>query len=251
MDLRVEQLAARAEISVDTIRFYQARGLLPPPRRVGRVAWYATPHIDRLERIRSLQSRGLSLATIKRLLNGELDAADEALLTVLSEERADQRLSAAELADRSGIPLALLQAVAREGLLVPRRDANGEHYTEADVAIARDGLALLEEGLPLAELLALARVHHDAMRAVAERAVGLFDTYIRSPLRDRGVDDATAAARLVDSFQRLLPATTNIVSHHFERVLLAAALDHIEHVGADAEVEAVRVEAAKLVARRP
>ena len=37
MDYRVEALAAAAGISVDTLRFYQARGLLPSPRRVGRV----------------------------------------------------------------------------------------------------------------------------------------------------------------------------------------------------------------------
>ncbi|MGH9074678.1 MAG: MerR family transcriptional regulator, partial [Acidimicrobiales bacterium] len=65
-DLRVDQLAARAEVSVDTIRFYQARGLLPPPRRQGRVAWYDVTHLERLDRIRRLQEQGLSLATIHR-----------------------------------------------------------------------------------------------------------------------------------------------------------------------------------------
>ncbi|MGZ8765432.1 MAG: MerR family DNA-binding transcriptional regulator, partial [Acidimicrobiia bacterium] len=37
---RVGELADRCDISVDTIRFYQKRGLLPPPDRVGRVGWY-------------------------------------------------------------------------------------------------------------------------------------------------------------------------------------------------------------------
>jgi DNA-binding transcriptional MerR regulator len=82
--MRVEDLSARAGVSVDTIRYYQSKGLLAPPRRQGRVAWYDTDHLQRIARIRSLQSRGFTLATIVRLVNGELDAADEALLGELA-----------------------------------------------------------------------------------------------------------------------------------------------------------------------
>ncbi len=49
--LRVEELARRADVSVDTIRFYQKRRLLPPPRRDGRIAWYGVGHVERLARI--------------------------------------------------------------------------------------------------------------------------------------------------------------------------------------------------------
>ncbi|HEX3566095.1 MAG TPA: MerR family transcriptional regulator [Acidimicrobiales bacterium] len=82
--MRVEDLSARAGVSVDTIRYYQSKGLLPAPRRQGRVAWYDDDHVDRIARVRSLQSRGFTLATIVRLVNGELDAADEALLGELA-----------------------------------------------------------------------------------------------------------------------------------------------------------------------
>ena len=82
--MRVEELSARAGVSVDTIRYYQSKGLLPAPRRQGRVAWYDTDHLDRIARVRSLQSKGFTLATIVRLVNGELDAADEALLGELA-----------------------------------------------------------------------------------------------------------------------------------------------------------------------
>ncbi len=84
MEMRVEQLSARADVTVDTIRYYQSKGLLDPPRREGRVAWYGDAHLERLARIRSLQQRGFTLATIVRLVSGELDAADEALLGELS-----------------------------------------------------------------------------------------------------------------------------------------------------------------------
>ena len=67
MDYRVEQLASACDISVDTVRFYQARGLLPPPRREGRVAIYGADHAERIRRIRTLQAQGLSLAVISRV----------------------------------------------------------------------------------------------------------------------------------------------------------------------------------------
>jgi DNA-binding transcriptional MerR regulator len=236
VDYRVDQLAAAADVSVDTVRFYQSKGLLPPPRREGRVAWYSDEHLDRLDRIRRLQARGLTLAVIRRLLAGELDRADEALVTALAEAPAEETFAVEELAERSGIPLALLQAVEREQLLVPRRDG----YTADDVEVAKAGLRLLEHGLPLPEILDLARQHHAAMRAVAERAVELFDLHVRHPLRESGLPDEEAAARLVDAFQQLLPATAALVGHHFTRTLLAVAQEHIERVGAPAELAAVR-----------
>ena len=233
MDYRVEQLSARAGVSVDTVRFYQSRGLLPSPRRAGRIALYDDDHVARIERIKDLQAKGFTLAAIRRLVSGELDAADEALVEAIATPADEDGLTLEQLAARSGIPLPLLQAVEREGMLVP--SAFG--YTAADVDVARCGLTLLEHGLPLPEVLALARRHHEAMRSVAEEAVSLFDTHVRQPLRDGDTSDS--AARLVDAFRALLPATTRLVAHHFERVLLAVAQEHIDSVGDDAERDAV------------
>jgi DNA-binding transcriptional MerR regulator len=249
VDYRVEALAAKADVSVDTVRFYQSRGLLPPPRREGRVAWYGDDHLERLARIRRLQGRGLNLATIARLLAGELDAADEALVTAVAVapegDGEEVTFTIEELAERSGIPLGLLQAVVKEGLLIPRRTGGEDRFTTADVDAGAAGLRLLEAGLPLPEVLDLARQHHAAMRKVAERAVDLFDAHVRHPLRDSGLPDDEAAARLVEAFTTLLPATTELVTHHFRRTLLNVAQEHIERVGGDAERAAVEREAAR------
>ena len=56
MEYRVEALAAAAGVSVDTIRFYQGRGILPPPRRAGRVVLYDDGHLERLREVKDLQS---------------------------------------------------------------------------------------------------------------------------------------------------------------------------------------------------
>jgi DNA-binding transcriptional MerR regulator len=251
MDMRVEELAGRSGASVDTIRYYQAKGLLPPPRRQGRVALYDEAHLTRIERIRSLQGRGFTLATIARILAGELDAADEALVGALTKEslaEEDRLLSVEDLAARTGIPGPLLQAIATEGLLVPNRVGEEEGYTVDDVAVARAGLTLLEEGIPLSELLSLARAHHDATVVIAQQAVELFDAYVRKPLRaapEVEGEEQEAARRLVEAFQSLLPATATLVAHHFTRVLLQTALAHIEHVGSPTELSAVRAESGR------
>ena len=134
--LRVDELAERADVSVDTIRFYQKRHLLAAPPRVGRVAWYGPEHLERLARIRELQNQGLTLALIGRVLSGDLDATDAPLAAAVADAEAPEEfLSLAELAVRSGVPPALLEAVAREGLLVPRAHDGGERYTASDVTV--------------------------------------------------------------------------------------------------------------------
>ena len=252
MEMRVEELAGRTGVTVDTVRYYQAKGLLPPPRRQGRVALYDDTHLARIERIRSLQARGFTLATIARIVAGELDAADEALVGALTRESlADEErlLSLEDLAARTGIPEPLLRAIANEGLLVPNRVGEDEGFTADDVAVARAGLTLLEQGIPLSDLLDLARAHHEATLSIAQRAVAMFDTHVREPLRAAhhpdGGGDEVAARRLVEAFHALLPATATLVAHHFTRVLLQVALEHIEHVGTPTELTAVRAEGAR------
>ena len=241
-ELRVEELARRTDTSVDTIRFYQKRRLLDPPRREGRVAWYGPEHLARLERIRELQARGFSLAVIRRLLDGELDAIDEPLAAAVADAAAEELLTLDELAARAGVPAALLDTVVREGLLVPRTRDGDPRFAASDATIVSAGLTLLEVGLPLPSLLTLARRHDDATREIAEEAVQLFDTHVREPLRASGETEAAQAEQLVDAFRTLLPAVTTLVAHHFRSVLLEVAQEHLEAVGEPAELDAARAE---------
>jgi DNA-binding transcriptional MerR regulator len=218
---------------VDTLRFYQGKGLLPRPDRKGRFAWYGDEHVERLERIRDLKARGFTLAMIARLLAGELDPGEEALAGALAgplpgdDLAHPDTLSLADLAERTGMSLTVLEAAEREGLLVPRGDGD-RPYTLADVEAVRAGLALLEAGVPLSELLALARRQDEAMREVAEHAVDLFARFVRDPIRGSAVSDEEASQRMVDALHAMLPAAGAVVAHHFRRRLLSAARARIE-----------------------
>jgi DNA-binding transcriptional MerR regulator len=228
---RVEQLAAACDVSVDTVRYYQTRGLVPPPAREGRVAWYDDRHAERIREVRELRRRGLTLAAIERVLGDGLDPADADLAVAIAaargEARQDELLTLDGFASRSGVPASLIQAVEREGIELGRTVDGEVRYTAADIDMGRGALRLLEYGLPLGELLSLARDTNDAMVALAGRAVELFDEHVRKPIRDTaGAEDA--AAQLVEAFDALLPAVTNLVANHFRRVLLAEAEERLE-----------------------
>jgi DNA-binding transcriptional MerR regulator len=227
----VEQLAAACDVSVDTVRYYQTRGLVPPPAREGRVAWYDDRHAERIRAVREFRRRGLTLAAIERVLGDGLDPADADLAVAIAaargEARQDELLTLDGFASSSGVPASLIQAVEREGIELGRTVDGEVRYTAADIDMVRGALRLLEYGLPLGELLSLARDTNQAMVALAARAGELFDEHVRKPIRDTaGAEDA--AAQLVEAFDALLPAVTNLVANHFRRVLLAEAEERLE-----------------------
>ncbi len=227
MRYRVEQLAVACDVSVDTVRYYQSRGLLPPPEREGRVAWYGPKHAERIREVRSLQRKGLTLAAIERVLNGELERTDVDLAAAVAAARGEgpveELLTLEAFSTRAGVPASLIQAVEREGIRLGVTQDDETRYTSADIQTVRAALRLLEFGLPLGELLSLARDADTAMVTLADRAVELFDAYVRKPIRDTATSQEDAAEQLVDAFDTLLPAVTNLVATHFRRVLLATA----------------------------
>jgi DNA-binding transcriptional MerR regulator len=162
-----------------------------------------------------------------------------------SDGGAEEFVTAEELAARSGVPQPLIESLAREGLLVPRLHQGEERYTADDLAVVSAGLRLLEVGLPLAGLLDLARSHHAAVRAVAAQAVELFDSAVRRPLRESDRAEEEKAEALVEAFRVVLPAVSELVAHHFRRVLLQVAQEHLEAVGHPAEIAAASAESAR------
>ncbi len=65
--LTIDELAVRTGTTTRTLRLYQTKSLLPPPRIVGRIGYYSDVHVNRLIIIDRLQKRGFSLAGIAEL----------------------------------------------------------------------------------------------------------------------------------------------------------------------------------------
>ena len=72
----IDELARLAGLPVRTIQEYKTLGIVPAPRRQGRVGLYGPSHLRRLELIARLRERGHSLAGIGDLLGNWSAGAD-------------------------------------------------------------------------------------------------------------------------------------------------------------------------------
>jgi DNA-binding transcriptional MerR regulator len=79
----VEQLSRKVGMSPRNIRAHQARKLLPPPVRRGRVAYYDESHVRRLETIKGLQRQGFNLVSIEAMLGTHRSERGGATLEML------------------------------------------------------------------------------------------------------------------------------------------------------------------------
>jgi DNA-binding transcriptional MerR regulator len=79
------ELTEAADVSVRTVRYYIAEGLLPPPEGSGPRSAYAPGHLDRLRLIQRLKDAYLPLKEIRRRLAGLDDEAVRSLLAAADE----------------------------------------------------------------------------------------------------------------------------------------------------------------------
>lgn len=177
-ELTVDEFAAHAGITVRNVRAYAARGLLPPPRMVGRTGYYGREHLARLLLVREMLAEGYSLAMIERTLASSAGAAGSATLALhrallapwLPAEPEDT--TGAELAARAGVPEdpELVDQLVELGLV--ERFGDGRLRVH-DPALLMAGLQVVQLGVPPARLIAAQAEVSEHVRAVARIYVQL------------------------------------------------------------------------------
>jgi len=185
-EYRVADLARAAQTSVRNVRVYQDRGLLPPPRREGRIGLYNEAHLARLRLINRLLARGYTFATIGELFdawNKGKDLADtlglrEALTAPWTQEE-PVRLTRAEVARRFGTPFPpmAVQRAIELGMLVPD-SKDGSAFQVPSPSLLDAGCELVAAGVPLDVVLDLAASVQDDMSRVAQRFISLLLDHI-------------------------------------------------------------------------
>jgi MerR family transcriptional regulator, copper efflux regulator len=110
--LTIGALANGAGVGVETVRFYERKGLLPePPRSASGYRQYPPDTVDRLRFIRRAQRLGFSLHEISDLLELRVD---EVAACGVVEARAQAKLAevAGKIAELRSIQAALLRLVS-------------------------------------------------------------------------------------------------------------------------------------------
>lgn len=196
----VDELAARAGVTVRTIRFYSTKGLLPPPvigpRRVGH---YGPEHLSRLALIEELQHQGMTLAAIERYLEqlpADLSAHDLAIHRALVASWAPdaaEDVSRAELERRAGRPLAEADLDRLTAMGVTARTQTPETY-RVDPGLLRLGVQLLDVPIAHETILAARTVLMEHTRSAAHELSRLFRDEVWSPYRERESDPEHVAA---------------------------------------------------------
>jgi DNA-binding transcriptional MerR regulator len=218
---RLDELARRAEVASTTVRLYQSKGLLPPPRLEGRTGWYDESHLSRLRLIARLQDEGHSLAGIGRLLaqweqgrsleavigvEAELDAlVGDANVAVLDADELLERFPTGSLTPE------LMQRAAQLRLVEP---TEGGKVRVADRRFLETGSALAQLGVPLDTIL-------DGWEALVAHTDDIAQRFVRI-FEDLAPDDwrsqlGTAEARSLATTLARLRATA--------RQVVLAALD--------------------------
>jgi DNA-binding transcriptional MerR regulator len=216
--LTVDELAAATGMTVRTTRYYAGLGLLPPPERRGRMAYYGPEHRARLELIRALQDHGFTLAAIEKYLSRlpadasvEDLAVQRAMLTswttgsrsTLTRRQLDAR-AGRRLSDDELDVLEKMQAFER----------HGDRYAVEPVFDL--GVKALELDIPGESLVEAGEAIGRHMDALADDLTAVLRTNVLQPYREQQHSEADAA-RFEQTMADLRRLTLEAVVTGFQR----------------------------------
>lgn len=235
-------------MTVRNIRAHQSRGLLHPPRVVGRTGYYDEEHVGRLKLILELQSEGFNLEAIRRIIDSAGEAPGE-LLGFTREVRAPyeteqpQVLTEAEVAGPWGerrLGPEVFQRVQELGIMRPLGDGRLEVLSPK---LFRTGVEMAELGIPVEVALDALEALKERSTAVAEVFIEVFNREIWEPF-DRAGRPREEWPRVRGALQSMRPLASDAFIASFQFAM--------EEVSERAISKAIRRElAAESLAARP
>ncbi|HVW24594.1 MAG TPA: MerR family transcriptional regulator [Polyangiaceae bacterium] len=200
----IDELAAQTGVPSRTIRFYQAKGALPPPVRRGRIAYYDESHAERLRLVAHMQDRGLSLRAIRDLFQrtegGQVSVSEwlgvgEQLRAPWSDDRprvcTEQELE--QLLGQAARP-GLIADLARANLVRRETQTSPVTYFIPSPGMLQIALGLERSGVPLEA----AKFAHEILRKQLSRAADELVQYFV-----KRAQDAEGPEQVSRSFQAL------------------------------------------------
>lgn len=250
----IDQLAARAGLTVRNVRAYTTRGLLPPPRLRGRTGYYGPEHLARLSVITEMLDEGYTLAAVERVLASAPAGVTEsglalhrALLTpFLPEEPEEVELATLQARTGSDLDPALLAELRELGVLEPVGDGR---FRVPSPTLLRAGLQVVGLGVPVDQVVRAQRAVADHAEAVAQIYVQLFvDTIwqrLVGPEEGEGVDVAAFGPddldiggqewkQIREAVELVQPVASQALLASFRLALAGAVADALGQLGQDA-----------------
>lgn len=218
----IDELAARAGLTVRTTRYYASLGLLPPPAKRGRMAWYDDAHLARLEMIRALQDHGFTLQAIEGYLKSlPADAAIEdlavqrAMLTAWAPP-GPREISRRQLEKHAGRKLSdeQLRLMVDLGIVRETEQGGGMRYTPVQGFEA--AVQLLDLDIPMAGMRAAGEAISRHMEALAADLTRILRDEVVEPYRHES-HSREDAARFEHTLATLRRLTLDAIVGGFQR----------------------------------
>lgn len=224
-EFRLDELARQAGVATTTVRLYQAKGMLAPPRLNGRTGWYDRSHLRRLKLIARLQDQGFSLAAIGSLIDSwecghslETVIGVEAELDALLGDAHALVLAPAEMAEHlptDALQPELMQRATSLGLVEAESDGS---LRIPDRRFLETGTALAALGVPVDEVLDEWEALQTHTDEVARRFVSLFEKRLLPEDWQTDLDTDTAG-ELTETLAQLRMLARQVVGAALDRSL--------------------------------
>ncbi|SDK63311.1 DNA-binding transcriptional regulator, MerR family [Actinopolyspora mzabensis] len=237
-ELTIDELAARAGVTVRTVRFYASRGLLPPPRLRGRVGLYGADHLARLDLIRELQNLGFTLTAIEGHLERipedappEELALQRALLAPWTSDQAEE-IGREELDRRAGRALSdeeieqLLTLGILERITDGTRENDEGRLRLTSSSMLNVGLQITELRLPQEMLLQAKHIVEQHTSQMASELRELFAANVLRPYVERGRPESERE-RVRTTADQLRPLTIQMLVNGFQRAVNDVIRNHV------------------------
>ena len=206
-------------MTVRTTRYYASLGLLPPPIRRGRLAYYSDVHLARLVLVRALQDHGFTLAAIEKYIKR---IPEDASVEDLAMQRAmltswapgpREELTRRQLEKRAGRKLGddQLERLVLTGAVARTPEGSYELLPAFGV-----GVQMLDMDIPVDSIVAASEAITRHMDALADELTDLLHTRVLEPYRRTKFAEVDAA-KVESTMAKLRQLTLEALVSGFQR----------------------------------
>ncbi|MBC7375676.1 MAG: MerR family transcriptional regulator [Frankiales bacterium] len=235
-ELTVDQLAERVGMTVRNVRAYAARGLLPPPRLVGRTGFYGPHHVARLTLVRQLLAQGYTLAAVQKAIESEPQTSSAGSLALhralmapwlpdaTQETDLDALAVRAGAADSQGVA-EVVDALAAMGV-VERID--DQRLRVLDAGLLDAGVRGVRLGLPAGALVAAQQQVVELVEQAAQVYVEMFRSTVWEGFQDAGfpADGWPGIQAVVEGLE---PVASQALLSSFRSAMAAAVAQELDN----------------------